>query len=84
MMILSGEAFGKMKFNFENEEKQNINGEHLKLSNTLKLPYRSQKEPGYCHAWYSRRFFKPVRVEESMESHAGMGLDCYVQWTSPI
>lgn len=39
---------------------------------------------GYCHAWYSRRFFQPVKVSETLTPHHGLGLDCYVQWTSPI
>ena len=39
---------------------------------------------GYCAAWYSRRFFNPVVVSEKPNRHSGMGLDCYVQWSSPI
>jgi hypothetical protein len=39
---------------------------------------------GYCHAWYGRWFFSPVKVSESLAPHHGLGLDCYVQWTSPI
>jgi len=39
---------------------------------------------GYCQAWYYRRFFKPVRIIEDFDGHAGLGLDCYVQWSSPI
>lgn len=39
---------------------------------------------GYCHAWYSRRFFHPVAVSETLARHHGLGLDCYTQWTSPI
>lgn len=39
---------------------------------------------GYCHAWYSRRFFQPVKVSELVLPHSGLGLDCYVQWSSPI
>lgn len=39
---------------------------------------------GYCQAWYYRRFFKPVRIIEEFDGHAGLGLDCYVQWSSPI
>ena len=38
----------------------------------------------YPHAWYARRFFKPVAVSEDPGPHFGMGLECYVQWTSPI
>jgi exoribonuclease R len=39
---------------------------------------------GYCHAWYARRFLSPVKVDESAIPHSGLGLDCYVQWSSPI
>lgn len=44
----------------------------------------SLKERGYCHAWYARRFFEPIRVMDEMKPHYGLGLDCYVQWSSPI
>ena len=39
---------------------------------------------GLCYAWYARRFLLPVRVSEHAFPHCGLGLDCYVQWTSPI
>ena len=39
---------------------------------------------GLCYAWYSRRFLQPVRVTEERKPHSGLGLDCYVQWSSPI
>ena len=39
---------------------------------------------GYCHAWYSRRFLSPVKVQELCAPHSGLGLPCYVQWSSPI
>lgn len=39
---------------------------------------------GLCHAWYSRRFFSPVKISEKLLPHYGLGLGCYVQWTSPI
>jgi exoribonuclease II len=38
----------------------------------------------YPHAWYARRFFNKVIVSEEIGPHYGMGLDCYVQWSSPI
>eukprot|EP00571_Detonula_confervacea_P007375 CAMPEP_0172314286 /NCGR_PEP_ID=MMETSP1058-20130122/22162_1 /TAXON_ID=83371 /ORGANISM="Detonula confervacea, Strain CCMP 353" /LENGTH=844 /DNA_ID=CAMNT_0013028113 /DNA_START=16 /DNA_END=2550 /DNA_ORIENTATION=+ len=38
----------------------------------------------YPHAWYARRFFNKVTVSEEPGPHFGMGLDCYVQWSSPI
>ncbi|KAG7344752.1 exoribonuclease II [Nitzschia inconspicua] len=39
---------------------------------------------GYCHAWYARRFLSPVTVSLVPNPHSGLGLPCYVQWTSPI
>jgi hypothetical protein len=39
---------------------------------------------GYCHAWYSRRFMSPVKITEFANPHFGLGLACYVQWSSPI
>ena len=39
---------------------------------------------GYCHAWYARRFLSRVQVSEDPAPHSGLGLDCYVQWSSPI
>lgn len=38
----------------------------------------------YPHAWYARRFFDKVTVSADPGPHFGMGLDCYVQWSSPI
>ena len=39
---------------------------------------------GYCHAWFSRRFMAPVSVGTTCLPHSSLGVDCYVQWTSPI
>jgi exoribonuclease R len=39
---------------------------------------------GLCHAWYSRRFLESVSISQVPTPHSGLGLDCYVQWTSPI
>ena len=39
---------------------------------------------GLCHAWYTRRFLESVSVTETKMPHSGLGLDCYVQWSSPI
>jgi hypothetical protein len=39
---------------------------------------------GYCASWYMRRFFRPVSVSSDASPHKAMGLDCYVQWSSPI
>ena len=32
----------------------------------------------------TRRFFKPASVSEEPGVHFGLGLECYVQWSSPI
>ena len=39
---------------------------------------------GLCHAWYTRRFLESVIVKDSPMPHSGLGLNCYVQWSSPI
>jgi exoribonuclease R len=39
---------------------------------------------GYCHSWYARRFLSPVEVSDIPKPHAGLGLECYCQWSSPI
>jgi exoribonuclease R len=38
----------------------------------------------FCHAWYARRFLEKVTVTEDPTPHSGLGLDSYVQWSSPI
>ena len=35
-------------------------------------------------ARYARRFFESVRVSDRILPHYGLGLETYVQWTSPI
>lgn len=106
MMILSGEAMGKLKQILETSSKRVMEEERNKnlplLENTLELPYRTQPKPdfaeryqelntleslknkGYCHAWYARRFFEPVRMRDTPLPHHGLGIECYVQWSSPI
>lgn len=39
---------------------------------------------GLCHAWYTRRFLESVVVKDIPMPHSGLGLNCYVQWSSPI
>jgi hypothetical protein len=39
---------------------------------------------GYCHAWFARRFLSPAEISEVSKPHSGLGIECYVQWTSPI
>jgi Exoribonuclease R len=104
MMILSGEAMGKLKEIFEcSARRVKVKNTNLPiLENTLDLPYRTQPKPdfaeryqelntlnslknkGYCHAWYARRFFEPIRMKDEPLPHHGLGIECYVQWSSPI
>jgi len=39
---------------------------------------------GWCSAWYGRRFFNPAITSDTPDGHAGLGLQHYVQFTSPI
>lgn len=39
---------------------------------------------GFCHAWFTRRFLESVSITEQMLPHSSLGLECYVQWSSPI
>lgn len=69
-----------------------------KLSKQLGADYRSRMREksimddllahniggGYCHAWFARRFLAPAKVTEVPSAHSGLGIDAYVQWTSPI
>lgn len=52
--------------------------------NKLLSLVENQNGKGYCASWYIRRFFEPVSVSEHPSKHYGLGLDCYVQWSSPI
>jgi len=105
MMILAGEAMGKLGDVLTMDDESNISkGGGTLLKTKLHLPYRTQAKAdfaqrnqefrnlealkndgdGYCHAWYARRFFNSVKITPDLQHHAGLGLDCYVQWTSPI
>jgi len=56
-------------------------GREVRILNDLR---EGMQGGGFCHAWYARRFFKPVTVSDMDKPHYGLGLDCYVQWSSPI
>jgi exoribonuclease-2 len=100
MMILAGEAIGKwaMRETRDQDETNVKNPILLPYRSQPKPDYRSRSRErkimmdlleynvggGYCHAWYSRRFLAPVKITAFPSVHAGLGLDCYVQWTSPI
>jgi exoribonuclease-2 len=97
MMILAGEAIGKWAMH-EADETKLANPLILPFRSQQKPDYRSRSREkkimmdlleynvggGYCHAWYSRRFLSPVKTTQFANPHSGLGLDCYVQWTSPI
>ena len=51
---------------------------------TRQMNFLLQMNKRYPHAWYARRFFNKVIVSDQPGIHYGLGLDCYVQWTSPI
>jgi len=88
IMILAGEAMGKygiIKNNlllpYRTQAKTDFAERYQELDELESL---RDEGDGYCHAWYARRFFNPINIVESPRGHAGLGLDCYVQWTSPI
>lgn len=99
MMILGGEAIGKWRTKQlmkKSEDSKIRNDVDLPFRTQIDPDFRSraaevrvllgleESNNGYSHAWYFRRFFKPVRVTKEYSGHFGLGLDCYVQWTSPI
>jgi len=100
MMILAGEAIGKwaQRETKTLNDDGNSNSLELPFRSQDKPDYRSRERErdimldllenniggGYCHAWYSRRFLTPAKVTPEANPHSGLGLDCYVQWTSPI
>ncbi|KAL7527817.1 hypothetical protein ACHAXR_002147, partial [Thalassiosira sp. AJA248-18] len=53
-------------------------------SETRQMNFLFAMNKRYPHAWYARRFFNKVTISEKPGPHFGMGLDCYVQWSSPI
>ncbi len=100
MMIMAGEAIGKwaMRETKAVDDEKKLNSLELPFRSQEKPDYRSREREqkimmdllenniggGYCHAWYSRRFLTPAKVTPDANPHSGLGLACYVQWTSPI
>lgn len=100
MMILGGEAMGQWKLRVDTEPATFCglfqNTLDLPYRSQPKPDYRSREKEynilqdllehkhGYCHAWYARRFMSPVSISSDAKPHAGLGIDTYVQWTSPI
>jgi len=81
MMILAGEAVAKFA-----------------ADNQISVPFRCQRQPEdlpdeayfenlpkeYCRAQAFFKFMKPAEVTLHPLPHAGLSLDQYLQWTSPI
>ena len=100
MMILAGEALGKWKLRLDSEPPSFYGRMENTLTlpfrsqprpeywarekETKILQDLREHKHGYCHAWYARRFLAPVGIGPEPKSHFGLGIDCYVQWTSPI
>ncbi len=100
MMIMAGEAIGKwaIRETKASDDGEELNSLELPFRSQDKPDYRAREREqkimvdllenniggGYCHAWYSRRFLTPAKVTPDANPHAGLGLACYVQWTSPI
>lgn len=86
-MILAGEAMGKygslndLPLPYRTQAKPDF---AARYEESNELESLKDVGDGYCHAWYARRFMKPVKITENSKGHAGLGLECYVQWTSPI
>eukprot|EP00590_Aulacoseira_subarctica_P006934 CAMPEP_0172420588 /NCGR_PEP_ID=MMETSP1064-20121228/6944_1 /TAXON_ID=202472 /ORGANISM="Aulacoseira subarctica , Strain CCAP 1002/5" /LENGTH=637 /DNA_ID=CAMNT_0013160613 /DNA_START=608 /DNA_END=2521 /DNA_ORIENTATION=+ len=100
MMILAGEAIGKwaisngqvkaaiaepipLELPFRSQAAPEFRT-RLTETKTLNLLQQKNAGGGYCAAWFLRRFLRAARVSSEPSAHKGMGLDCYVQWTSPI
>ena len=100
MMILAGEALGKWKVRVDEEPLtfcgRYENSLHLPFRSQPKPDFWAREKEfkilqdllqykhGYCHAWFARRFLSPVEIGPEPKPHFGLGIDCYVQWTSPI
>ena len=89
IMILSAEAIGiwgtkeKVPLPYRTQQMPCYDErpvEHAMLKNLQE----NNVAGGLAAAWYCRRFFQPVKIELTAKRHAGLGLDSYVQWTSPI
>ena len=97
-MIMAGEALGRWK-RIEHESSGKVPNclrlpfrsqpgpDFLSRSsekNVMEDLFELNVGDGLCYSWYIRRFLQPVKVTETMLPHSGLGLEAYVQWTSPI
>lgn len=89
MMIMAGEAMGKwcaerdIKVAYRNQPKPRFIERQVEY-NFYKEMRKNDVGNGWPASWYVRRFMEPVEVGEERKGHAGLGLDEYVQWSSPI
>mmetsp|Transcript_14913 Transcript_14913/g.30676 ORF Transcript_14913/g.30676 Transcript_14913/m.30676 type:complete len:546 (+) Transcript_14913:3-1640(+) len=89
MMIMAGEAMGKWcRKNGVDVPYRNQAPPRFKDRTVEWQFYRDLRENdvgnGWPASWYVRRFFEAVELGKEAKGHAGLGLDEYVQWSSPI
>jgi len=99
MMIMAGEAMGKFGQLCIEERGNSLIGQlELPYRSQAAPDFRTRPDElrvlnelsskriggGYCASWYIRRFMRPVSVSKEPLPHKAMGIDCYVQWSSPI
>jgi len=90
-MILAGEALGRWggkvgglalpyrRQPAPDQRAREFESEYLKM-----LEKTDAGGSGLCATWYARRFNEPASVGTEPGPHAGIGLEAYVQWSSPI
>lgn len=89
IMILAGEAMGKWAHSksvpvpYRCQKAPSFSSRSVEHQMLLDLS-SSNVGGGLPAAWYARRFFESVYISDVPNPHSGLGLDCYVQWTSPI
>ena len=89
MMIMAGEAMGKwcsergVEVPYRNQPKPRFKERTVEY-NFYKELRKNEIGNGWPASWYVRRFMEPVELGGERKGHAGLGLDAYVQWSSPI
>ena len=86
MMILSGEAVaawsdGKLELLHRSQRAPSHMERPSEVATLDGLKALGHDLPA---AWYERRFFSPAVVDTKGGRHAGLGVEGYVQWSSPI
>ena len=62
----------------------NLSDLKLRQSEARQMDFLLVMNKRYPYACYARQFFNKVTVPEEPGPYFGMGLDCYVQCSSPI